>query len=202
MSSSPAFPALPVQLEPLAHHGMMRGGNGRYEKFLGDLAGLYRDGAAFEAALSRDDGTPVYWVESSTPEEGEGALTVGLSVLEAGSVGDEYFMTRGHLHRKADRGELYYGLSGNGVMLLESVEGDSHAVEINPGQAVHIPGHWVHRSVNVGKTRLATLFCYATDAGQDYEIIERAGGMKQLVVRDGEGWTTRPNPGHRGYRHV
>jgi glucose-6-phosphate isomerase, archaeal len=45
-----------------------------------------------------------------------------------------------------------------------------------------------------------TMFCYAADAGQDYSLIERAGGMATLVVQDGDGgWTTRPNPDHTGY---
>ncbi|WP_158602948.1 glucose-6-phosphate isomerase family protein [Jiangella rhizosphaerae] len=199
MSPSPV-PAAPVRLRPASDGAALHGGDGRYEKFLGDLTGLYRDTEAFEAALAADDGRPVYWVESSTPDDGNGSLTVGLSVLEAGSIGDEYFMTRGHLHRRADRAELYYGLSGRGVILLDSLDGESHAIEITPGDAVHIPGHWVHRSVNVGTSRLATLFCYPTDAGQDYALIEKAGGMRQLVVRDGDGWATRPNPDHRGYR--
>ena len=44
---------------------------------------------------------------------------------------------------------------------------------------------------------------YAADAGQDYAIISRAGGMAQLVVSDDAGgWTTRPNPNHVGYRQV
>ena len=61
------------------------------------------------------------------------------------------------------------------------------------------PGNWVHRSVNVGTDRFSTLFCYAADAGQDYAIIERAGGMASLVVADGDGYTVRANPDHRGY---
>ncbi|WP_158674668.1 glucose-6-phosphate isomerase family protein [Streptomyces hoynatensis] len=188
-------------LETRPEDGTMPGADARYTKTLGDLAGLYRDTAAFEAALAADSGAPVYWVESSTPEQGEGALTVGLSVMEPGTIGEEFYLTRGHLHRNAGRAEVYYGLSGHGVILMDSLQGESHALEIGPGQAVHIPGHWVHRSVNVGTTRLATLFAYAADAGQDYELIARAGGMRQLVVRDGDGWRTRPNPDHTGYRH-
>ncbi|MGP4016566.1 glucose-6-phosphate isomerase family protein [Saccharopolyspora sp. 5N708] len=121
-------------------------------------------------------------------------------MLEPGRVGDEYFMTRGHLHAVADRAELYFGLAGHGVMLLDTLDGGSEAIEINPGQAVYVPGHWVHRSVNVGAERLVTLFCYAADAGQDYDIIERAGGMRNLVVATGDGWTTKPNPEHTGYQ--
>jgi glucose-6-phosphate isomerase len=109
-------------------------------------------------------------------------------------------MTRGHLHAIADRSELYVGLSGRGVMILETVAGATEVVEVTPGKAVYVPGHWVHRSVNVGAERFSTLFCYAADAGQDYSIIERAGGMKSLVVVDGEGWAIEPNPDHRGYQ--
>jgi glucose-6-phosphate isomerase len=54
--------------------------------------------------------------------------------------------------------------------------------------------------VNVGTERLETLFCYATDAGQDYGIIADAGGMRRLVVVADDGWTVRDNPEHTGYR--
>lgn len=68
-----------------------------------------------------------------------------------------------------------------------------------PGETVRVPGHWVHRSVNVGGEPLVTLFCYAAAAGQDYGLIRRAGGMSSLVVADGANrWTTRPDPDHTG----
>lgn len=195
-----ARPAEPARLTVDAARGLLDGSSERYEKHLGDLAGVYRDEAAFAAALDRDTGDPVYWVESSTPETGRGALTIGLSVLQPGRIGDEYAMTRGHLHAQSEFAELYYGLAGSGVMLLESVDGDARAVPIAPGVAVHVPGGWVHRSVNVGDDTLVTLFAYATEAGQDYGLIADAGGMQQLVVADGTGWTTRVNPDHGGYR--
>ena len=198
--SSAARPAEPASLEVDAHGGLFTGRSERYEKHLADLEGIYRDSVAFAASLAADTGDPVYWVESSTPEDGRGALTIGLSVLQPGRIGEEFAMTRGHLHAQAEFAELYYGIAGSGVMLLESVSGESRAMPITPGVAVHVPGGWVHRSVNVGDDKLVTLFAYATEAGQDYGIIERAGGMKQLVVTDGEGgWTTRPNPDHGGY---
>jgi glucose-6-phosphate isomerase len=189
----------PARLEPDAILGRLVGGNGRYEKFLKDLDGIYRDADAFRAALESDSGEPVYWVETSTLDEGDGALTIGVSTLKPGRVGDEFFMTRGHIHAKHSCAELYYGLSGRGVMLMETVEGETRAIEITPGAAVHVPGHWVHRSVNVGDEPFVTLFCYPSDAGQDYGIIGAAGGMKDLVVPDGEGWTLRPNTDHRDY---
>ena len=179
--------AEPARLTVDIARGLLAGGSERYEKHLPDLAGVYRDDEAYAEAITRDDGEPVYWVESSTPETGRGALTIGLSVLRPGRIGDEF-------------AELYYGVAGSGVMLLESVEGESRALPITPGVVVHVPGGWIHRSVNVGDDTLVTLFTYATEAGQDYGIIAEAGGMRQLVVADGDDWTTRPNPDHGGYR--
>jgi len=189
-------PSLVVQPEV----GRLLGSSERYEKKFSDLSGLYRDESAFQGQLRSRGEKIVYWVESSTPEESPGALTVGLSVLEPGQVGDEFAMTRGHLHANPEHAELYYGIAGSGVMLLDTVDGESRALPITPGVAVHVPGNWIHRSVNVGRDRLVTLFTYATLAGQNYDIIERAGGMSQLVVTDGGTWTRRANPDHRGYR--
>ena len=196
----PTVPPVALTLSP--EQGTLGGSNARYEKRLSDLVGLYRDTDAFEHLLGQDDGQPVYWVESSRTEDGPGGLITGISVIEPGTVGEEYAMTRGHLHAVADRSELYVGLAGSGVMVLETLDGRSEVVPVAPGQAVYVPGHWVHRSVNVGTERVSTLFCYAADAGQDYSIIERAHGMKSLVVRDGAGWAVRPNPDHRGYLGV
>jgi len=118
-----------------------------------------------------------------------------------GRVGEEFAVTRGHLHAKVDRAELYHCLSGQGVLLMDTIAGESRAIPMNPGQAVHVPGDWIHRSVNVGVEPFVTIFCYGADAGQDYNVIAEAGGITQLVVLDGAGgWTLRPNPRHTGYK--
>lgn len=182
--------------------GVMHGRTGSYEKRLGDMTGVYRDTAAFADALAEHGPDElVYRVEEHRNVDDAGALIIGTSTLLPGRYGDEFAVTRGHLHAKADRAELYHCLSGTGVMLMETVDGRSRAVPLGPGQAVHVPGHWVHRSVNVGDEPFVTLFCYPADAGQDYALISDAGGMAQLVVADGaSGWTLRPNPDHVGYR--
>lgn len=181
--------------------GVLAGATSHYEKKLGDMAGVYRDEQAYRDVLTRHGADQVvYRVEEHRNASGAGALIVGTSTLLPGRYGDEFAVTRGHLHAQADRAELYYCLSGAGVMLLETLDGQSQAVSLQPGEAVHVPGHWVHRSVNVGDDPFVTLFCYAADAGQDYELIRRAGGMSSLVVTDDAGgWTTRRNPDHTGY---
>ena len=125
-------PVPPVALSILAEAGRLEGSNGRYEKFLPDLAGLYRDDAAYQARLATDDGRPAYWVESSRTEEGLGGLITGISVLEPGVVGAKYAMTRGHLHAVADRSEVYVRLSGRGVKSSVVTDGNGYAVRANP----------------------------------------------------------------------
>ena len=181
--------------------GSMAGASGSYRKHLGDLADVYRDGAAYAAEVERLGADHlVYTVEESRVSDGAGALVVGTSILLPGRVGDEYAVTRGHLHAVADRAELYHCLSGSGILLLDTVDGETEVHPMSAGDALHVPGHWVHRSVNVGDAPLVTLICYSADAGQDYDLISAAGGMATLVVDDGHGgWTTRRNPDHRGY---
>lgn len=191
----------PTLLEVFAS-GELDGSTRHYDKFAGDMGGVYLDETAWEVQVETDGADHlVYFVNEQKYQDGPGALIIGTSTLLLGSYGDEFAVTRGHLHATSDRAELYYCLSGRGVMLLETVEGGSEAIELTPGKAVNVPGQWVHRSVNVGTEPFVTLFCYSADAGQNYGIISDAGGMKNLVVRSASetGWTTVPNPRHIGY---
>lgn len=185
----------PVELALDPASGALSDATGYYEKRLGDLADVFQDEAAYRG-LPAD--RLVYRVFEHRAEERPGDLIFGTSVVLSGTVGDEFNMTRGHRHAIADRTEIYHCLSGHGVLLMESPDGAVHAAELRPGVTSYVPPAWIHRSVNVGSEPFMTLFCYPADAGQDYEVIARAGGMRRLVVRDGtSGWTLRDNPRHR-----
>lgn len=179
--------------------GAMSGATGAKRTRIRDLAGLFADEAAF-AALSATNGDAIaYGVDEFRPGRvAPQELIFGTSTLEPGRVGHEFFMTRGHIHVKSDRPEIYYCQEGRGVMHMELPSGETKPMEMHPGIVIHVPPYWIHRSVNTGTTPLVTFFCYPADAGQDYEIIARAGGMKTLIVADGEGWREAPNPRYRG----
>ena len=67
----------------------------------------------------------------------------------------------------------------------------------------HAVGQGTEPTERVGSFPLVTLFCYPADAGQDYEIIGRAGGMRDLIVDDGiGGWERTPNPRYVGRRRA
>ena len=176
----------------------MANATGRYEKQFRDLDGLYGDAAAFEAMRGEWNDRVVYDVSEFRPRETPGDLIFGVTRMSPGKVGDEFFITRGHIHRNADRPEIYYGQKGRGLMLMESPSGEVRVVPVEPMTVCYVPPFWIHRSVNIGSDDLVMLFCYPSDSGQDYEIIARSGGMRARIVDDGEGgWKQVDNPGWR-----
>lgn len=160
--------------------GLIAGEN-RVERRLGDLAGCFADEAAFQAALEKDN--PVlYWVDSIAPAEGDGDLHYGIGTLMPGRVGDEYYLTKGHFHEWRDAAEIYIGLAGEGVMLLEDeATGGSRMVELKAHSVVYVPGHTAHRTMNTGTEKLVYVGIYPAKAGHDYGTIA-TNNFKYKVV--------------------
>lgn len=201
-----------MPIAPTAHTinpqtGALAAHTGRYQKRLSDMDGLYADSDAFSAALSQGDDQQggnrqggdriVYTVEDVRPQASAGDLIFGTTFMEPGRIGDEFFMTRGHVHATANRPETYYGESGEGLMLMEAPDGEVSILEVRPRVMVYVPPLWIHRSVNTSDAPLVMSFCYPVDSGQDYEVIARAGGMPVRIIADGAGWTSVPNPSYR-----
>ena len=123
--------------EPTSHiidpsTGGMTSTTGRYEKRLKDLEGIYLDENCFRSAASSRGDEIVYSVNEVRPTEATGDLIFGTTHMEPGRIGDEFYMTRGHIHAVANRPEVYYGESGAGVMLMESLDGETRVLEVTP----------------------------------------------------------------------
>lgn len=177
--------------------GELVGATGRYVKRLADLDGLYEDDAAYRALSAAMAGAIVYEVTDYKPSADAGDMIVGVTRMSPGRVGREFFLTRGHIHANPNRPEIYYGEAGHGVMLLESPAGEVRTVEIAPRKMCYVPPYWIHRSVNVATVDLVMSFAYPADSGQDYAIIEQAGGMRSRIVDDGAGgWKAVDNAGY------
>lgn len=178
--------------------GAMSGKTGRYEKRLSDLDGLYEDADAFRALAGKIGDAVVYAVEDFKPNDSAGDLIYGVTRMSPGRVGREYFLTRGHIHARANRPEIYYGQQGYGLMQLESPEGETRIVEIGPQTICYVPPYWIHRSVNVGDEDLVMVFAYPSDSGQDYGIIETSNGMRHRVMATVDGkWELVENAAYR-----
>ena len=188
----------PAGCAVLLAEGLLSGATGRYAKTFGDLGSIYADEAAYRAMLPGLRDTVVYEVTEFRPSNAPGDMIFGVTRMAPGKVGREFFMTRGHIHAKADRPEIYYGQTGTGVMLMESPGGEFRTVPIAPQTICYVPPFWIHRSINTGGGDLVMVFSYPADSGQDYEVIARSGGMRVRIVDDGTGgWVPVDNPGYR-----
>lgn len=155
-------------------------------RFVSDMVKQFNDTAAAEE-IARNGDQPIYdFYELEQIPETPGDFKFGTSIVYPGKVGDEYFMTKGHFHTLLDTGEVYYCLSGQGAMLMETPEGEVSLIEMKPGEAAYVPPRWAHRSINTGTEKLVTFFVFRADAGHDYGTIEQKGYRKLVVERDGK----------------
>lgn len=160
-------------------------GGQRSERRLSQLGGIWVDKEAYTKAL--DDGDRlVYSVETMEPAQGEGALHYGIGRIEPGRIGDEYFMTRGHLHEWRPAAEVYIGLTGHGMMQLENeVTGESRLLRLDGGDFVYVPGFTAHRTINVGDDPLMYIGVYPAMAGHDYRSIAERNFRTLVIDIDG-----------------
>lgn len=155
------------------------------ERTLSAMEGQYANQQAYKDMLAEDDVVLYEILEVKRPETA-GELMHGLSIVHPGRVGDEYFMTKGHFHTVLETGEVYYCLKGEGMLVMETPEGDWSVEELRAGRVVYVPPRWAHRSVNTGRQEdLVTFFIYPGNAGHDYGTIEQQGFRKLVVDRDG-----------------
>lgn len=158
------------------------------ERRLADMRGMYLEEPTSDGLVYRVHAIPA-------PATGANLLC-STTVLQPGTVGREYFMTKGHFHRVRDRAEIYLGLAGEGRLVMATEDG-RHAVEpIRRGTVGYVPGGWAHRSVNVGDKPLVFFAAYVGDAGHDYGTVERQG-FPVLVVTGDHGAEVVANPRYR-----
>jgi len=157
----------------------------KIDRKIKDLTDIFYDKQA-HAAMPAD--TIVYEVESYFPvKQGtEGGLFYGITYIHPGTVGDEYFMTKGHFHKIRNRAEFYCTLQGEGMLLLMDEEGKTWAEKMYPGSVHYIPGHIAHRTANTGDIILSFSAFWPSDAGHDYATISEHGFSKILVKQNGK----------------
>ena len=155
------------------------------KRHVSNLLTQFADEAAAKKMVAEGDPLLYEFYELDLPEE-SGVLRFGTTTLYPGKVGSEYFMTKGHFHTILDTSEVYYTLSGHGMMMMETPEGEVDCKELTPGDALYVPGRWAHRSINIGTEPLVMFFVFRSDAGHDYGTIEKKGYRKLIVERDGK----------------
>ena len=156
------------------------------ERRLSQLHGIFADDTAYDENLKDKNDPLVYHVTSVTPVDGDGQLHYGIGKIMPGRVGQEYFMTRGHFHEWRVAAEIYIGLSGTGLMLLED-ENDStvRLMDLSPDSIVYVPGHTAHRTINSGTEPLTYMGIYPAAAGHDYGVLGKNNFSKVVIAQDG-----------------
>ena len=154
------------------------------KRMLSDMRGMFCDDDAYEKALAEGDRLVYEFYELGCPEE-SGQLAFGTSITYPGTVGNEYYMTKGHFDTVLATAEVYYCLSGEGYMMMENPEGDVRIEKLIPGNALYVPERYAHRSINTGSSPLVTFFVFRGDAGHNYGTIETKGYRKLIGCRNG-----------------
>ncbi|EOH6332140.1 glucose-6-phosphate isomerase family protein [Citrobacter koseri] len=146
-----------------------------------DLAGVFADEPARQQLAGE---RVVYDVEMLDTSPAEGELYTGVTHLYPGRVGREYFMTRGHFHARREQGEVYFGLRGNGLLLLQTEQGEARLENIFAGSIHIIPGFTAHRLINTGSDVLSALAVWPGVAGHDYMAL--ASGFKLRLFEENQ----------------
>lgn len=158
---------------------------------LSDMADMYQDNQAAKTLV--DTNPLIYEVYNVELPENEEHVQHCTTILYPGQVGNEYFMTKGHYHEVVNRAEIYFCLKGKGLLVMQTKEGDFHALEMVPGTVAYVPPYWAHRTVNTGSEKFVFFAAYPGDAGHDYGKIETEGFAK-VVLAHGSGYRFADNP--------
>lgn len=154
-------------------------------RHLSDVSASFADRQACARMLAENP--LIYQVTQVEDHHGEGQIHYGIGIISPGKVGREYFMTKGHFHEWRPAAEVYIGLRGRGMMLLEDERtGECHAVPLEANSTVYVPGYAAHRTVNVGDEPLIYWGILSSAAGHDYGTVGERNFRKVIVEQDGE----------------
>jgi glucose-6-phosphate isomerase len=136
-------------------------------------------------ATNLNDQSPIYTthglLDTGLPE-----LLYATTIIEAGQVAGEYFMTRGHFHTNPERGEFNVTLSGKGAIVLMDRDRNTSVEWMTQGSIHNLDGLRAHRVVNVGNEPLIFLCVWMSDCGHDYESIAQDGFSGRLKCIEGK----------------
>ncbi len=153
-------------------------------RYLSDVKSIFADQKACQTLLAQN--LLLYSVTQVEDHNGEGDIHYGIGILMPGKVGREYFMTKGHLHAWRPAAEVYIGLRGRGMMLLEDERtGECRAVPLEANSTVYVPGHTAHRTINIGDEPLVYWGILSSAAGHDYGAIAERNFRLVVVETNG-----------------
>lgn len=143
-------------------------GSKHYSKKFKDIKHLYLN------SEEKDDELNMYDVYSFGGNgDNENDLYFGCTIMHPIDICGECNFTRGHWHENRTCPEFYFGVKGEGYLLLMDEEGQAVAEKIQPDSIHYIDGNYAHRLVNTGKEDLVVSACWSAGAGHDYDAVDR-----------------------------
>lgn len=173
----------PISITLEAASGLIHPCPNLVERHVSDLKAVFYDQSAAQRLISAGDPL-VYEIRYYPFVTSKSDMAIAVTRILPGTVGDEFFMSKGHQHARDDQAEIYYCLAGEGYLLLDTLEGDFRAEPWKPGVVTHIPPMWAHRAVNTGHEALVYAGFYHLSAGHVYDRVEQQG-FAQVAVRRG-----------------
>ncbi|MFW6308439.1 MAG: glucose-6-phosphate isomerase family protein [bacterium] len=151
---------------------------------LSDIQPYVENKKALEERKSDRDSVVYEVLQIDIPDQA-GHIKNSITIIKPGVIGEEYFFTKGHYHGNQESAEIYLGLKGQGVLLMQ--KGDrEELIEMEKGTMSYIPPQWAHRTINVGQNDFVFTSFYPGDAGYDYQEIISGGFKTRICETDSE----------------
>ena len=128
---------------------------------LKDMSGKYSDQEEIKAILKHYNPL-IYKVFVKKSDD----VDYGVTVIYPGTIGKEYYMTKGHNHNTPSP-ETYILLEGEGKLIIERGD-DARVLDLKRNEKVVVPEDYAHRTVNTGTKQLKFLAIYDPKAGHNY----------------------------------
>jgi glucose-6-phosphate isomerase len=155
------------------------------KRTIADLKDVFHDEQA-RLAMPQDQLAYEVQLYLPVPDGTEGGLFFGNTTIYPVKVGNEYMMTKGHFHAKADRNEYYLGIKGNGFLLFMNDKRECWVEPMKNGSLHFIGANLAHRVINTGNEPLTFLASWPADAGHNYEAILQHGFSVRIIEKDGQ----------------
>jgi len=160
---------------------------------LSSMKDAYYDQDAVTEMLANADPLIVQVFMAPVPVE-KGFLMVNINAVYPGKVGNEFFMTMGHIHDDpVGAPEVYITLKGEGKLVMQDREGQFHVEDMGLNKINYIPATYAHRCVNTGNSEpLVYIGVFPSSTKRDYSFTP--ANFQQLVVEERGQVKTIPNP--------
>src|SRR6056297_1052769 len=99
--------------------GILHDYDKKVERYLSDIKPYVKDKKTINKLITKKDELVYQVFQRDIPKE-EGQLQHSITVIKSGNISGECYLTKGHYHSNPKSAEIYIGLKGNGVLVLQN----------------------------------------------------------------------------------